>query len=146
MISSVTKITPIYERRAQLVLILLWLVLHVVLFAIHGVRLNDADTQQYLKYANGIAQDFHFANDYYLKYVGYPLFLALIFKLGLGLTGVAVVQTVFSGVATILFNNMRLNGRKHLLDYTATPSRSLKPALPCNPPVCTATMRLPFSK
>ncbi|WP_161890075.1 hypothetical protein [Pontibacter russatus] len=90
------------ESRIQVALALLWAVLHTVLFFKYGVRTTD-DSREYLTYAHSIAGEFHFANNYYIKYLGYPLFLALLFKLGLGLKGVIVVQTLLSGIATIYF-------------------------------------------
>ncbi|GAA4426167.1 hypothetical protein GCM10023188_07950 [Pontibacter saemangeumensis] len=68
----------------------------------YGVRTTD-DSREYLAYAHSIADDFYFANNYYIKYLGYPLFLALLFKLGVGLKSVIIVQTLLSGVATVFF-------------------------------------------
>ncbi|MHA6250186.1 hypothetical protein ACXYMU_19790 [Pontibacter sp. CAU 1760] len=90
------------ERRVQVALALFWAVLHVFFFWRYGVRTTD-DTWEYLNYAQSIANDFNFPNNYYIKYLGYPLFLAFLFKLGLGLKAVIVVQTILSGVATIFF-------------------------------------------
>ena len=90
------------ETRIQIALALLWAALHTVLFFKYGVRTTD-DSWEYLTYAQAVADDFHFANNYYIKYLGYPLFLASLFKLGFGLEGVIVVQTLFSGIATVFF-------------------------------------------
>ncbi|MFD3002223.1 hypothetical protein ACFS7Z_17765 [Pontibacter toksunensis] len=90
------------EKRIQVAFIILWTVLHTLLFFKYGVRTTD-DSWEYLKYAQGIADEFYFANNYYMKYLGYPLFLALLFKLGLGLKGVIIVQTLLSGIATVFF-------------------------------------------
>lgn len=81
---------------------MLWLLLHTVLFWKYGVRTTD-DTQEYLAYAHPFAEKFYFANSYYAKYPGYSLFLAFMFKLGLGLKGVIMVQTLLSGVASVFF-------------------------------------------
>jgi hypothetical protein len=102
MLSFPAKINPLLERRVQLALILAWLVLHVVLFYVHGVR-HSGDTKYYLRYATNIVDNFYFANNYQLKYVGYPIFLAILFKCGFGLKGVVVVQTLISGIATVYF-------------------------------------------
>ncbi|WP_242923774.1 hypothetical protein [Pontibacter liquoris] len=102
MLSIPAKISPMYERRAQVMLALAWLALHTVLFSIHGVR-HTSDSESYLTYAAAILDNFHFAADYRLKYAGYPTFLALLFKIGFGLKGIVVVQTLLSGIATIYF-------------------------------------------
>ncbi|GAB3534569.1 hypothetical protein GCM10027443_21910 [Pontibacter brevis] len=90
------------EKRIHIALIVLWTVLHTTLFFKYGVRTTD-DSWEYLKYAHAIADEFYFANNYYIKYLGYPLFLALLFKLGIGLKGVIIAQTLLSGVATVYF-------------------------------------------
>jgi hypothetical protein len=90
------------ETRIQVALAVLWTVLHTALFWKYGVHTTD-DSREYLTYAQAIADEFYFANTYYAKYLGYPLFLAFLFKLGLGLKGVVIVQTLLSGIATIFF-------------------------------------------
>lgn len=90
------------ETRVQVTLAILWTLLHTVLFFKYGVRTTD-DSREYLSYAQSIADSFYFANNYYMKYLGYPLFLALLFKLSIGLKGVIIVQTLLSGIATVFF-------------------------------------------
>ncbi|WP_147294240.1 hypothetical protein [Pontibacter diazotrophicus] len=97
-----TQLSAATEKSIQVALVALWTVLHAVLFWKYGVRTTD-DSREYLTYAHAIADEFHFANNYYIKYLGYPLFLALMFKLGLSLKGVIIVQTLLSGIATIFF-------------------------------------------
>ena len=81
---------------------MLWVTLHIVMYWIHDVRTTD-DTKHFLAYAAHILESNSLADNYYLKYAGYPVFLALLFKMGLGLNGVVACQTLLSGFATILF-------------------------------------------
>lgn len=97
-----TQLSAATETSIKVALVALWTVLHVVLFWKYGVRTTD-DSREYLTYAYAIADEFHFANNYYIKYLGYPLFLALLFKLGLSSKGVIIVQTLLSGIATVFF-------------------------------------------
>ena len=90
------------EKRFIIALTLLWLALHVALYFIHGVR-TTGDTKQYLNYAAHILENGELANNYYLKYAGYPIFLSILFKLGFSLKGVIICQTLLSGVATVYF-------------------------------------------
>mgnify|MGYP005750945939 CR=1 FL=1 len=115
-----SQISETEERKFQIGLALLWAALHMVFLWKYGVRTTD-DSREYLTYATSIAEHFHFENNYYVKYLGYPLFLALMFKLGIGLTGVIIVQTLFSGFATVLlYKAVKLLAKNTLAPILAT--------------------------
>jgi hypothetical protein len=92
--------TFLKERNVQYSLALLWLSIQVVLYLRYGVR-EMGDTEGYISYAQNIAKRFYFEQNHQLKYVGYPLFMAGLFKLGLGLKGVVITQILISGAATL---------------------------------------------
>ncbi|MDX5395274.1 MAG: hypothetical protein LPK21_03660, partial [Hymenobacteraceae bacterium] len=79
------------ESLLKLLLFFLWLILQSYWFLKHGVRVMG-DTPNYLAYAQNIADRFYFENNYYIKYFGYPLYLAFLMKAGLSLKGIVVVQ------------------------------------------------------
>jgi hypothetical protein len=92
------------ERAIIAGLALLWLCIQAVLYLRYGVR-EMGDTEAYITYARNIAERFHFERNYQIKYIGYPLFMAFLFKLGLGLKGVVVSQMLLSGAATVALYN-----------------------------------------
>ncbi|MFD2248536.1 glycosyltransferase family 39 protein [Pontibacter ruber] len=96
------------ERTITVGLALLWLCIQSALYLRYGVRFMG-DSEGYILYAQNIAERFHFEQSHQLKYFGYPLFMALLFKFGLGLKGVVLAQIIISGVATIaLYKTTRL--------------------------------------
>ncbi|WP_242929515.1 hypothetical protein [Pontibacter vulgaris] len=88
------------KKNLPLALAILWLVLQTFFIWKHGVRVMG-DTEDYITYARNITDNFYFANNYQLKYVGYPVFLAILYKLGFNLKGVIICQTLLSGLAAI---------------------------------------------
>ncbi|MBC5994802.1 hypothetical protein [Pontibacter cellulosilyticus] len=88
------------ERHLQYGLAILWLALQSFFIFRYGVRVMG-DSEAYVTYGRNIAEHFYFADNYQLKYVGYPIFLAVIFKLGFGLKGVIICQTLISGLAAV---------------------------------------------
>lgn len=118
--STINFIGVKHERRIILGLILLWLVLQGYWFWQHGVRAMG-DSNGYIIYARNIADSFYFADNYQLKYLGYPLFMAAILKLGLGLDGVIIIQILLSGLATIaLYRTTKLLAHDNLAPVVAT--------------------------
>jgi hypothetical protein len=88
------------EAKFKAALIFIWLLMQVYMLGNYGVRFMG-DSAGYIAYAQNIADSFHFAKTHQLKYFGYPLFMAGIFKVGFGLWGVILAQTLLSGVATL---------------------------------------------
>jgi 4-amino-4-deoxy-L-arabinose transferase-like glycosyltransferase len=87
--------TPPFQKS---ILIILWLTVQLVLYAIHGIKVAN-DSPSYIEYATDIAAHFSFDQGHYLRYVGYPFFVALFFLLGLPLSAVVFGQVVLSGLA-----------------------------------------------
>ncbi len=108
------------ERNLQYALTILWVILQAFFFLRYGVRyMGDSDA--YISYGHNIAEQFYFADNYQLKYVGYPIFLALIFKLGLGVNGVVICQTLISGLAAIaLYRTTRKLAGNYMAPVLAT--------------------------
>lgn len=79
-------------------LVILWLLIQGFMLWRYGVRVMG-DSEGYIAYAQSIADSFHFPDNYQKKYFGYPLFMAGLFKLGMGMYGVILAQTLISGVA-----------------------------------------------
>ncbi|SDY76698.1 hypothetical protein [Hymenobacter psychrophilus] len=61
------------------------------------------DSARYLYSAQQIADGWQFAGGHNLRYVGYPLFMALWLKLGTGWWGIALAQVALSGLAAWAF-------------------------------------------
>ena len=108
------------ERNLQYSLAILWLVLQGYLIWRYGVRFMG-DSEAYITYGRNIAEHFYFADNYQLKYVGYPIFLAILFKLGFGLKGVIVCQTLISGLAAVvLYKTTRMLAGNYMAPALAT--------------------------
>lgn len=118
--STANFIDPKKEHKLILGLAVLWFILQALWFWQHGVRFMG-DSEGYILYANNIANKFYFADNYQLKYLGYPLFMAAILKLGLGLEGIIVVQIILSGLAAAaLYRTTSLLAGNNLAPFMAT--------------------------
>lgn len=84
-------------------LVAVWVLVQLLVLAQnHGPRYVN-DSGRYLAYGTRIAQEWHFERDHNLRYVGYPLFIALWLKLGTGWWGIVLGQMAVSGLAARAF-------------------------------------------
>ncbi|NVO86744.1 hypothetical protein [Hymenobacter terrestris] len=91
------------RRRHGWLLVGLWALMQLLqLVQNHGPR-HMHDSARYLYYARQIADGWQFAGGHNLRYVGYPLFMALWLKLGTGWWGIVLAQVALSGLAARAF-------------------------------------------
>lgn len=80
-------------------IILLWISVNAVLYSRYGIKVVS-DTDRYIEYAHGLMSGFYF-DSHNFWYIGYGLYLAMIFKSGGGMVAVVAGQYVLSLIATL---------------------------------------------
>lgn len=88
------------HRNSIIVITLAWTLVNMLLFQKNGIKIVS-DSERYIEYANGLASGFYF-DSHNFWYVGYGLYLLLVFKLFGGSIVAAVIgQYLLSFVAVI---------------------------------------------
>jgi len=77
----------------------LWLAVNGVLYSMNSIKVVT-DSKRYLEYATGLVSGFYF-DSHNFWYIGYALFIALIFKFGGGIVGIVIGQYIL-GLAAVL--------------------------------------------
>ncbi len=89
--------------KLEYLLLFLWAIIQFILFQKHGIKVVN-DSHRYMEYANNLLEHGTYIDQHNKWYLTYVLFISGCFKLGLGVTGVVILQTLLSGFAFFLLS------------------------------------------
>ena len=87
----------------EIFLIVCWVIIQIVLYQIHGVKLVN-DTKRYLNYAESIKATGFYIDRHNIWYFSYVFFLYVITSFGISMKGVVFAQILLSGFSFFLLS------------------------------------------